>query len=84
MLLVILTKMFNLVLDSGIVPTNWCIGVIKPLYKNKCSTYDRDNYRGTLLSCIGKLFTSLINSRVTNYLEGVSVIGEEQAGFRAG
>ena len=31
LLLVTLTKMLNLVLDSDIVPTNWCIGMIKPL-----------------------------------------------------
>ena len=77
--------MFNLVLLSGIVPTDWCIGIIKPIYKKKGSIDDPDNYRGiTLLSCIGKLLTASINTRLTTYLDEASIIGEEQAGFREG
>jgi hypothetical protein len=37
-----------------------------------------------LLSCIGKLFTSLINSRLSEFLETRNLLGEEQAGFREG
>ena len=78
-------KLFNIVLKTGIVPSNWCIGLIKPLYKNKGSPDDPDNYRGiTLLSCLGKLFTSCLNDRLSNYIEGAGIMGEEQAGFRAG
>ena len=84
-LIVLIVKMFNLVLLSGIVPTDWCIGIIKPIYKKKGSIDDPDNYRGiTLLSCIGKLFTASINTRLTTYLDKASIIGEEQAGFREG
>lgn len=81
----IITKLFNVVLNSGIIPTQWCVGLIKPLYKKKGSVDDPDNYRGiTLLSCIGKLFTSLLNKRLTNYVEAANIIGQEQAGFREG
>ena len=67
------------------MPTDWCIGIIKPIYKKKGSIDDPDNYRGiTLLSCIGKLFTASINTRLTTYLDEASIIGEEQAGFREG
>ena len=46
---------------------------------------DPDNYRGiTLLSCLGKLFTAVIDSRLTAYLEKAGMLGDEQAGFRAG
>ena len=42
-----------------------------------------DNYRGiTLLSCLGKLFTSILNNRLTVFLEQNNLLGEEQAGFR--
>ena len=45
---------------------------------------DPDNYRGiTLLSCLGKLFTSAINSRLRSFLELRNQLGEEQSGFRA-
>ena len=44
---------------------------------------DPNNYRGiTLLSCIGKLFTAIINSRLTKFLNVRGIIGDEQAGFR--
>ena len=84
-MLEIITVLFNIVLQRGIIPSDWCVGLIMPLYKNKGSPNDPDNYRGiTLLSCIGKLFTAAVNHRLTNYLEQSGAIGDEQAGFRAG
>ena len=69
--------------SRGILPEEWCIGIIKLLYKNKGSPHDPDNYRRiTLLSCIGKLFTACLNSRLTLYTDGAGILGEEQAGFR--
>ena len=80
-----IVKLFNIVLQSGIIPTDWCIGIIQPLFKNKGSADNPDNYRGiTLLSCIGKLFTSCLNARLSFYVEGAGIMGEEQAGFRNG
>jgi hypothetical protein len=35
-----------------------------------------------LLSCIGKVFTSLISRRLNKYVENFELLGEEQAGFR--
>ena len=82
--LTLMTNYFNVVLSSGMVPESWTVGVIKPLFKNKGSNNDPNNYRGiSLLSCFGKLFTSLINNRLTTYFDQNSIIGEEQAGFRA-
>lgn len=84
-ILELLTKFFNLVLDSGIVPEDWCLGLIKPLYKNKGSRQSTDNYRGiTILSCVGKLFTGCLHERLSKFLESNAKIGEEQAGFRPG
>ena len=46
---------------------------------------DPNNYRGiTLLSCIGKVFTALLNQRLTRFLDAIGAIGDEQAGFRQG
>ena len=81
----VIVRYFNIVLESGIVPEDWCVGVIIPLYKNKGNIKDPDNYRGiTLLSCVGKLFTALLNQRLTDYMDAVGGIGDEQAGFRHG
>ena len=80
-----IVTLFNLVLKSGVVPSDWCIGMIIPLFKNKGSVDDVNNYRGiTLLGVLGKLFTSALNSRLSAYLESLSALGEDQAGFREG
>uniref|UniRef100_A0ABM0MA50 RNA-directed DNA polymerase from mobile element jockey-like n=1 Tax=Saccoglossus kowalevskii TaxID=10224 RepID=A0ABM0MA50_SACKO len=81
----LIVQLFNIVLDTGIVPTSWIMGCIKPIFKNTGDTSDPSNYRGiTLLSCLGKFFTAVINDRLTSYLNCVGSLGEEQAGFRAG
>jgi hypothetical protein len=77
-------NLFNLILNTGLVPDEWCIGSIKPIFKNKGDRKDPDNYRGiTLLSCMGKLFTSILNNRLNSYAENINLISEAQAGFRS-
>jgi len=81
----IYVKLFNLILKTGIIPSEWTKGVILPIYKNKGNKKDPNNYRGiTLLSCLGKLFTSLLNTRLTKFAKTHQLIGPEQAGFRKG
>jgi hypothetical protein len=78
-------KLFNIVLNTGTVPTEWTKGVISSIYKNKGSINDPDNYRGiTVLSCLGKLFTACINKRLYDYIECYGVLNENQTGFRKG
>ena len=80
-----IVHLFNIILDTGIVPSEWSIGLICPIYKNKGDIKDPDNYRGiTLLSCFSKIFSSCINSRLSFYLEENNLLGENQAGFRSG
>ena len=76
---------FNLILETGAIPSNWCIGMIMPLYKKKGSQEDPNNYRGiTLLSCLGKLFTACLNNRIEAFSTKYEKLGLEQAGFRPG
>ena len=37
-----------------------------------------------MLSCFGKLFTSVINDRINSFLETNDILGNEQSGFRKG
>ena len=37
-----------------------------------------------MLSCFGKLFTSVINDRIHSFLETNDILGNEQSGFRKG
>ena len=70
LMLPIYVKLFNIILNSGIVPSDWIKGNIIPIYKNKETKTDPANYRPiTLVSCIGKVFTSIINKRLSTYLE---------------
>ena len=78
-----IVKLFNIILESGKVPSEWTVGIIKALYKNKGDMEDANNYRGiTLLSCLGKLFTSIINARLYEYVTKENLLGNEQVGFR--
>ncbi|MCG8112265.1 MAG: reverse transcriptase domain-containing protein [Candidatus Thiodiazotropha taylori] len=82
-MLPVYTKLFNIILNSGIIPESWTIGIIKPIFKNKGDPKLPENYRPiTLLSCFGKLFTSIINNRLQKFAEKYNVINASQAGFR--
>ena len=84
-LISIITMLFNVILTSGKIPITWTIGYISPIYKGKGPANDPDNYRGiTIVSCFGKLFTSILNERIRNFLEENLKLGNEQAGFRKG
>lgn len=78
----IFKKVFNDILNSGHFPSIWNIGLIKPIYK-KGDHSSPGNYRGiTLTSCLGKLFTSILQTRLTNFLEENHLLNSEQFGFR--
>ena len=76
-------KLCNIVFDTGIVPEAWSVGKNIPIYKQKGEQNDPSNYRPiTLLSCMGKLLTAVINNRLQAYSEEINKINECQAGFR--
>ena len=76
-------KLFTLILENGIVPSDWVKSNIIPIYKNKSNKNEPNNYCPiTVLSCTGKLFTSIINSRLTFFLEENRILNETQSGFR--
>ena len=77
-----LIKFFNKLFDEGIFPDNWCESIILPLFK-KGPPNDPNNYRGISLCDISsKLYSSIVNSRLQEWIEQNDVIGECQAGFR--
>ena len=81
----IYSKLFNIVFDTGIIPESWLNDIIRPVYKHKGKVDDPDNYRAiTLISCFGKLFTSIINNRLTFLSYEFEIISKNQSGFRKG
>ena len=76
-------KLFNIILETGCFPEPWAVGMIVPIFKNKGSKNDPNNYRGiTLLSCMSKYFNSVLNNRLKAVAE--KILSLIQAGFRPG
>ena len=68
----------------GYFPESWSEGHIVPIFKSGDQS-EASNYRGiTLLSTLGKLFTRILNNRLTIWAEEYNVYVEAQAGFRKG
>ena len=75
-----MTKLFNTFFDKGIYLSDWAKAIIVPIHKKGDLV---DNYRGvSLLSIISKCYTSILNTRLYNWLEDNDKIVEMQAGFR--
>ena len=82
-LMPIYVKLFNIILDTGIVPDTWSLGIMVTIYINKGSKSDPEMYRGIKLnSCFSKTFSAILNNRLNDYAEHVELITKSQAGFR--
>ena len=78
-----LSALFNHVLESGIYPSQWSLGIINPIYKHS-EKHLPDNYRKvTLLTSIGKLFESVMNNRLTYCKEVLNTNDPFQNGFKS-
>lgn len=68
------------------ISQSWLIGTFRLIYKNKGTPYKFENCPPkTNLSCFGKLFTAVLNNRLTKFTEDFFIIiSEVQAGFRKG
>ena len=83
LLLPVYVKLCNLFFDTGIIPDSWLTGNIHPIYKGKGDNLDPNNFKPiTILSCFGKLFTSVLNDRLTYFPEKFSIICSNKRGFR--
>ena len=81
----IFVLLFNLIFETGHVPEVWAIGIVIPIYKNKGDRLQPKNYRPvTLLSCLGKIFTSILNMRLNAVIKENLLLHQNQAGFRSG
>jgi hypothetical protein len=80
----VLETIFNKVFEEEKIPEDWKIGMIFPIFKGG-DPQDPSDYRGiTLLSIVGKLFSRVINARLSKAMEKEKRIAEEQGGFRVG
>ena len=80
----ILHKLFQLCFITGLSPSEWNSSNIKPIpKKDKDARYPLENRCITLMCCIAKLYSSILNRRLQKYLEKNNILVEEQNGFRA-
>ena len=76
--------LFNQIFKSNVFPIEWGKSVIVPLHK-KNNPNNCDNYRPiSLTSLVSKVYTSILNNRLSDFIEAEQIVGEEQAGFRNG
>lgn len=74
------TKLFNIILRTGCYPKVWEQSYIIPIHKSGDRS-DFNNYRGiSLMSCLAKVFSALINNRLTDFMD--SQYNHSQFGFR--
>ena len=79
-----LYNLFRKCFEFGIIPSVWLKAIITPIPKSSSKDpYIPLNYRGiSLLSCVCKVFSGIINRRVMNYCELADLLVDEQNGFR--
>ena len=73
-----------MILRTGWFPEIWVKSVLVLLLK-KGSVEDTSNYRGiSLISHLGKLFTSVLNTKLMNWCKENSILMDAQFGFIPG
>lgn len=78
----LITKMFNQILEGDEIPEDWKISYISAIHK-KGDKKDPNNYRGiSVMPSISRIFNSIIKNRLEEEIEGK--ISEDQAGFTTG
>ena len=77
-----LTALFQHIFKNHIFPTEWAKSIIVPVYK-KGDINDCNNYRPiSLTSLFSKMYTNILNRRLTSFVESKNILPVEQAGFR--
>ena len=80
----IILKLFNLVFDSNAKIEQWAVAILTPILKSG-PKMDPSNYRGiSILSCLGKLYTAILNKRLMKYAIEQGILKPEALGFVAG
>ena len=76
-----LCNLFSTILNREYFPKMWSVGFIVPIYKS--DGCDPSNYGGiAITSCVGKIFTSVINQRIIKFVEKQRIVSHHQIGFK--
>ena len=75
-------KLFDMILLTESTPDEWATSFIVPLHKGGTDTVP-SNYRGlSVTSCLGKLFSAILNNRLSKSIEENNMLSNAQIGFK--
>lgn len=78
-----LTLIFNKSLDQGVVPDDWKIANITPIFKKGDRKLASNHRPISLTSVVGKSLESIIRDKLVAHLESNNLIRNSQHGFRS-
>jgi hypothetical protein len=77
-------KPFNLLIESGKFPDQWCEGLITPIFKSGDKT-NPNNYRGICVTiCLSKFLCIVLNERLSKFSPEQNLMHRSQIGFQSG
>ena len=77
----LILKFFNGILTNTWISQEWMLSLITAIHK-KGPKEDPDNYRGiSLMSCLLKLFLTILNNRITVFAMERDILSTNQLGF---
>ena len=80
----LLHRFFNICFTSGHSPGDWDFSDIKPIPKKDKDPRDPlQNRCITIMCCVAKVYSKILNTRIQKYLEEIEILVDEQNGFRA-
>ena len=78
-----LHKFYQYCFENSIVPDCWYRSIIQPIHKRGKDPLNPLSYRGiSLMSTVAKIFSTILNNRITNHLNENGLLCNEQNGFR--
>ena len=76
-----MTKLFNLIKDSGFYPNSWSVNTLSTIHKGGPKD-NLDNFRGISVgSCLSKLFGSILTNRLIKTIQDYHLLAPNQIGF---
>ena len=80
----LLQRFFNLCFTTSLSPTDWNFSDIKPIPKKDKDVRDPlQNRCISIMCCVAKTYSSILNKRIQKYLENNKILVDEQNGFCA-
>jgi hypothetical protein len=78
-----LTILFQKSLNFGVVPGDWKLANVSPIYKGKGGSDNVANYRPiSVTNCFIKILEKIIFKHLHNYLLRYNILSDDQSGFR--